>query len=263
MPEFKKGNLSSKEKIFIKKNASSLSIEEMSKKLDRKPSQIENYLESNSKVNYQTNQVLETLRMSHEYSLLQNEFNEKEVKIFEKKYAEWVGQFQEDILPSEKNQIFNTIKIEIIMSKVMQNNKSIEAVLNETDAEIALLQEDTELEDSQRQKRIRELREYRRDYYSTYNANISRYQDYQILYSNMLKELNASRGQRVKTAPDIKKNTFMDLIRRMLDDKQRTQMGEEAELERLAAEAEANKFKQTTTFLDGSIGQPFMSGKEE
>lgn len=77
----------------------------------------------------------------------------------------------------------------------------------------------------------------------------------------MLTALNASRDSRV-TKTDNKKNTFMALLKKMLDDGQRTRLGEDAELERLAAEAEGERFKETTTLLDGSGVEPYITGKE-
>lgn len=261
MPEYKKGNLTTAEKIFIKNNAGNLTIAQMSKKLNRSPTSIENFLENHTRTGRQTNQILETLRKSHEYSLLKDELNDRELKIFEKKYSEWVGQFQEDILPSEKNQIFNAIKLEIIMSKIMQHNKSIDSTIESVEEEIKKIKEDEEMDPKDKDKRIKELREFKRDIYSNYNANIRVNLEHQKVYNDALKDLNASRGQRVQKT-DIKKNTFMELMKKVLDDSQRDRLGEEIELERLAAEAEANRLKQTTTYLDGSIAEPFISGRD-
>lgn len=257
--KFKSGKLTLKEKAFIKQNSGNLTTLQMSKKLQRTVSIIEEYLEQSGRAGLFTSEVLDNLRKSHEYELLKSELADKEIKIFEKKYSEWVGQFKEDILPSEKSQIFNIIKLDMMMSKIMQRNKAIEENMAEIEVEIREIRE-SDMEDNKRQKRITELRQYRQDSYGHYNANIRVYQEQNVLYLKMLSELKASRVQRV-TKDEGAKNTFLGLLRSMKDDNQRNKMGEDAELERLAAEAEGERYSTTTTYLDGTTDFPFISGK--
>ncbi len=258
--KYKGGKLTAKEKSFIKANSGVLTAAQMSLKMKRTISIIEEYLEESNFGGLHVSETLESLRRGHEYGLLKDELTDRELKIFEKKYSEWVGQFQEDITASEKNQIFDTIKLQIMMSKVLQRNKAIEETVSGLEAEIKALREDEEMDDEIKQKRIKDLRDYKRDIYTNFNANDRVYQEQQKLHLEMLKSLNASRNQRV-TKNDNKKNTFMSLMRNMQDDAQRNQIGNEVELEKLAAISEGERFKETTTFLDGSLVEPFISGQ--
>ena len=54
----------------------------------------------------------------------------------------------------------------------------------------------------------------------------------------------------------------MNLLKTMQIDSNRIRMGEEAELERLAANAEGEKYGELTEFLDGKLETPFISGKD-
>lgn len=260
--KYKGGKLDLKEKTFIKLNSGNMTIENMSKKLNRTPSIIQAFLEEQGTGGVHVSETLDLLRKSHEYSLLKDELNEKELKIFEKKYSEWVGQFQDDITSSEKNQIFNAIKYEILMSKTLQRNKSIEESIAKIEKDIDYLKSNEELDDDKREQRIKDLRDYKRDIWSNLNANIGVFERHSKMYMEMLKELKASRNQRV-TKTESKKGTFMSLLASMREDSQRNRIGEEAELERLAADAEGEKFKQTTEFLDGSLAEPFITGQDQ
>lgn len=261
-PKYKGGKLDLKEKTFIKLNSGTMTIEAMSKKLNRTPSIIETFLEELGAGGVQVSETLDALRKGHEYALLKEEFNEKELKIFEKKYSEWVGQFQDDITSSEKNQIFNAIKYEILMSKTLQRNKKTEEEIASLEKEIEYLKSDAEMDNDKREKRIKDIRDYKRDIWTNLSANIGVYERHSKMYMEMLKNLKASRDQRV-TKTDTKKSTFMSLLASMREDSQRNRIGEEAELERLAAEAEGEKFKQTTEFLDGSLAEPFITGQDQ
>lgn len=259
---FKAGKLTLKEKAFIKQNSGNLTIAQMSKKLERTASIIEAYLEESGSEGLFTSEVLDILRKSHEYELLKSELTEKEIKIFEKKYSEWVGQFKEDIIPSERSQIFNAIKMDMMMSKLMQRNKVIEENMAEIEEDIRAIRDNEHMDADTRQKRITELRQYRQDSYGHYNANIRVYQEQTVIYMKMLVDLKASRAQR-KTNDEELKNTFLGLLRNMKDDNQRTKIGEDCELEKLAAEAEEKRYSSTTSYLDGTVDTPFVTGKTE
>lgn len=258
--KFKGGKLDLKEKAFIKQNSGNLTIAQMSKKLNRTPAIIEAFLDQSGKEGVFTSEVLDTLRRSHEYELLKSELTEKEIKIFEKKYSEWVGQFKDDIVSSEKIQIFNAIKLDMIMSKLLQRNKQIEGHMADIEEDIKALRENETMTPDDKQKRITELRQYRQDSYGQFNANMRVYQEQSVIYLKMLEQLKATRAARV-TKDEGLKNTFLGLVRSMKDETQRTKMGEEAELERLAAEAEEQRYSTTTRYLDDSTGFPFITGK--
>lgn len=258
--KYKVGKLTVKEKAFIKQNSGNLTISQMSKKLQRTPSLIESYLNEIGNAGVFTSEVLESLRKSHEYELLKTELNDKEIKIFEKKYSEWVGQFKEDITATEKSQIFNAIKLDMMMSKILRKNKLIEENIEEIEADIKSIREDENMAPDIKQRRITELRQYRQDSNGIYNSNIRVYQEQSALYLKMLTELKASRVQRV-TKDEGLKSTFLGLLKTMKDDAQREKIGEDAELEKLAAEAEGQRYSSTTTYLDGTIDTPFVSGK--
>jgi len=256
----KQGKLTVKEKAFIKANSGNLTIAQMAKKLERNPTLIENYLNDTGKTGIFTSEVLNNLRAGHEYELLKGELTDKEIKIFEKKYSEWVGQFKDDIVPSERNQIFHIIKIDMIMGKLMRRNKDLEERIAETEKDIKSTLENETLSDEERNNKLARFREYRGDSYGYINANMAIYEKQQKLYIEMSDELKANRKQRV-TKEEGNKNTFLGLMRQMKDDNQRIRMGEDAELEKLAAETEADRYSMTVRYLDDSLDTPFTSGK--
>ena len=258
-PKFKSGKLSAKEIAYIKANTSSQTVDQIAQHLMRRASVVQDFIERNSRDGIYVSETLETLRSSCEYALLKDELTEKEIKIFEKKYSEWVGQFQGDVLFSERNQISNIVKQEILMSKMMQQRKNIEETIGIIDDEINTLK-DHGATDKVIQDRIKALRIQKGDLHGIYSSIISQHHEQNKLYASMQKDLKATRSSRV-IKEDDKKGTILELMKMMENDNQRLNMGEEAELERLSAEEEGKKYTQLTEYLDGTQDFPFISGK--
>ncbi len=256
----KTGRLTLREQAFIKANIGSMTIEEISKNLMRRPSVIQDFLNNKTRDGIQVNETLEILRQSHEFLLLKDQLTEQELRIFEKKYSEWVAQFQGDILFSEQNQIFNAIKQDILMSNLMKQRKSAEETLISLDEDINKVRS-ADIEAELKDDKIMKLRKEKVSLHTIYSAIINQYQEQNKLYNTMLKDLKASRSSR-ETTQEKKKNDIMSLMDKMADDSQRIQIGEEAELEKLAAEAEEEKYREPTEFLDGTQAIPFISGQD-
>ena len=252
--------ISLKEEAFINANVGTLTPEEMGKKLALKTSTVEAFLSKRTKNGKLVASTLAELRESYQYQMLQEEFNPKEIKIFEKSYCEWVAQFQGDILFSEKGQIFNAVKQEIIMSNTLKQKKSIEETMTDIDREIVEIKE-SEIDDMDKRDKISSLRKDRTDLHGALSTVVNQHQKQNELFSRMLGELKASRSNR-ETQEESSKNNIMTLIRSMADDEQRIIMGEEAELERLSAQSEGVRYRQPTELLDGTLEKPFVSGKE-
>lgn len=259
-PKFKVGKLTLKEQAYIKQNVGSMTIEQIAEKLSRRPGVIKDFVEENNREGLFASETLDDFRNGYEYQMLKEELTEKEIKIFEKKYAQWVGQFQGDVLFSEKNQVFNTIKQEILMSKTMQQRKNMEEAIAAIDEEINDIKT-SGAEDKNTIDRLRSLRQQKSDLWGTHASIMRIHQEQNELYNKMLNELKAARKNR-PTKDDSSKNTIMNLLKTMQIDSNRVRMGEEAELERLAANAEGEKYGELTEFLDGKLETPFISGKD-
>jgi hypothetical protein len=85
------------------------------------------------------------------------------------------------------------------------------------------------------------------------------YRDMQVKKNGMLKEMRATREQRVKKLEDSKEN-FKDWVVHLMKNPSVTKgYGEEMEKMRLAMEAEKSRLTQPHEFTDGVIDQPFLT----
>jgi hypothetical protein len=75
----------------------------------------------------------------------------------------------------------------------------------------------------------------------------------------MLKDLKATREQRVKRLEDSKQ-TFVGWVRNLMSNQEvRHQLGVEMEKMRLAANAEAERLTEYHKYEDGQVDQPFLT----
>ena len=72
------------------------------------------------------------------------------------------------------------------------------------------------------------------------------------------KDLKMARSERIKRVDDAK-TTFSGLLKLLMDDEQRKQVGTDAEIMKMAMENSRNKLAQYHKYEDGKVDQPFLN----
>lgn len=255
----KKGRFSVSEMAFIKKAVDNMTVEDISKELDRDPISVHAWIETN--VGFSTSQkkeveVHQELKGKPYYRELTKQFNDEELEMFEFHFKKMWAQFKDDVFHTEEMQIIDTIKLEILMNrilkgqqdtidkiveveKILQQEKNMDRSLQDRDAIINLERQIAVLRSSQ--------------------ETLSRdYKDLQTRKATMLKDLKGTREQRIKAIEDSKE-TFVSLITKLtVSPDFRNTVGIEMEKMRLAAEAERARLSQVITYEDKSADRPLL-----
>ena len=85
------------------------------------------------------------------------------------------------------------------------------------------------------------------------------YRDLQTKKSGMLKDLKATREQRIRRLEDSKQ-TFIGWVRNLMSNPEvRKQIGKDMEKMRLAMNAEKDRLSEYHKYEDGGIDQPFLT----
>lgn len=85
------------------------------------------------------------------------------------------------------------------------------------------------------------------------------YRDLQTKKASMLKDLKATREQRIKRLEDSKQ-TFIGWVRNLMSNPDvRRQIGTDMEKMRLAMDAEKNRLSEYHKYEDGNLDQPFLT----
>jgi hypothetical protein len=257
---FKRGRFSNEEMEFIEANAEVLSVEEIASRLDRDPVSVRDWI--GKKVGFSAKQkkeaaVANELKAKPYYRELKHQFTEEELEMFEFHFKKMWSQFRDDVFHTEEMQIIDTIKLEILMNRILrsqqENQTEISTYERMVQTEKAVDKDQRDIDYiMQMERQIAVLR-------ASQETLSKDYKDLQARKATMLKDLKGTREQRVKQIEDSKQ-TFGSLVKQIATDSDfRTKIGLEMEKMRLAANAEKERLSDFHQYEDGIIDQPFLT----
>lgn len=272
----KSGRLSIDEKNFIQENCFEQTDEEISQYLGRNIKTVRSYrkklgvtkgahgtVESanldkipqssarsfteDQKVNFFQTQ----LKNSFFYQNLKEQFTEDEIGFYLEEWGALCVQF-EDIIATEKRQIDELIKAEVMANRILRNVKIVEDEICNIQKEIDLLRAASDLDnDEDAQDRDNQLLTLVKILNAQAEAMTNNYQRNVSLRNSLLNELNARRRDRVDQITK-KGSTVQNLIEQLRDKEVRNLKGRYMELVRIAREKKKDKWRKPIMFPDGS-----------
>jgi len=258
----KKGRFSKEEIAFIEKNHKSMSYDTIAEKLNRDSESVENFVTNKLGQNISSKaqkewQASYDLKNRPYWKDLKEQFNPDELEMLVYHWGRIIGQFKDDVLPTEELQVIDAIKLEILMNRAL---KEQQAGMQDIARFEALIEEE-KLNDSD---------QWDRDYIFNLERQVavcraaqeSLSKDYKELgskKSGMLKDLKATREQRIKRLEDSKRTFFGWMQQVMRDGDFRTQLGIDMEKMRLAAQKEYERLSEYHEYEDGGVDQPIIT----
>ena len=256
----RKGRLSKEEMEFIEANAEVLSPNDIASHLDRDPNSIKEWI--GKRIGFSLKQkkeaaVANELVAKPYYKELKNQFTEEELGLFEFHFKKMWSQFKDDVFHTEEMQIIDTIKLEILMNRILksqqENQMQIVTCERMVQAEKAVDKDQRDIDYiMQLERQVAVLR-------ASQETLSKDYKDLQARKATMLKDLKGTREQRIKAIEDSKQ-TFASLVKQIATDEDfRTQIGLDMEKIRLAAEKEKERLSDYYTYEDGMVDQPWLT----
>ena len=256
----KKGRFSKEEMEFIEANAEVLSPESIAQKLDRDPESIHDWIKKNvgfSKKQKKEAAVANELKEKPYYRELSGQFSSEELEMFEFHFKKMWSQFKDDVFHTEEMQIIDTIKLEILMNRILKSQRD-----NQQEIAIAerLVRDEKARDKDQRDMDLVINLERQVAIMRASQETLSKdYKDLQARKATMLKDLKGTREQRVKAIEDSK-FTFASLVKKIATDpKFRNKIGVDMEKMRLAMENEKERLSEYMQYNDGQVDQPFLT----
>jgi len=256
----KKGRFSKTEQEFIKENHKEMSIYEIAIHLDRDSASVESYVNSklgSTLLEEREIQALRDLQSRPFWKDLQKQFSEEELESLLYHWGRIITQFRDDVLPTEELQIIDAIKLEILMNRAltsqqtnMRNIGRYEELVTDEKGKALEIQDKDYIFNLERQVAVCRAAQ----------ESLTRdYKDLQTKKASMLKDLKATREQRIKRLEDSKQ-TFIGWVRNLMSNPEaRRKIGVEMEKMRLAADQEAKRLSKYHKYEDGIIDQPFLT----
>ena len=256
----KKGRFSKDEIVYITKHHQTMSVEGMGAELDRDAESVKNFIRDKLGESLQEKreiQALYDLKSKPQWRDIQDQFNKHELDMFVYHWRRIVTQFRDDVLPTEELQIIDAIKLELLMNRALKDQQT-------NSEQIRMFEE---LINDEKEKPV----EYQdRDY--TFNLerqiavlraaqeSLNRdYKDLGMKKGAMLKDMKATREQRIKRLEDSKQTFIGWVTDLMVNPEKRHELGMEMEKMRLAMDKEREALSEWHQYEDKVIDQPFLT----
>lgn len=263
----KTGRISKPEESYINENIS-IGFRKIAENLDRNPDSVLDFI----KRKIAKGELQKPVWMSGEtdqdrakYDLtyrpywieLKQQFTEEELKLFQYHWSRIISQFQDDVIPTEELQVVDLIKLELLMNRSLKGNKdNIEQISALETLILAERQRDPDQIDRESlfnmERQVASLK-------ASQESLNKDYRELQTKKSTMLKEMKATREQRVKRFEDSK-SSFAGWMAYLISNPEITKSyGIEMEKMRMAMLKEKDRLSQYHKYLDENIDQPFLT----
>ncbi len=253
----KKGRLSKTEMQFITESAEVMTVESIAEKLERDPVSISEFIKRNLQIGVSDEEdAAFTLKKRPYWRELKLQFTENELDLFQYHWTNIIMQFKDNVIHTEELQVIDLIKLELLMNRSLKLSKSsndqIEQLEERIRIERALDPEIAQIEQVLNMERqVASLK-------ASQESMTKDYRELQTKKNSMLKEMRATREQRVKDIEESKQ-TFVGFLKHLISNPDVVKgYGMEMEKMRLAMEAERVRLSAYHTYEDGQIDQPFL-----
>jgi hypothetical protein len=179
--------------------------------------------------------------------------------MFEFHFKKMWAQFKDDVFHTEEMQIIDTVKLEILMNRILKSQQDTISKIAEIEEEL-IIEKKLNKDDQDRdliinlERQIAVLR--------SSQETLSRdYKDLQTRKATMLKDLKGTREQRIKAIEDSKE-TFAALITKLVTNVEfRHTVGLEMEKMRIAAEKERARLSEEIVYEDNNVDRPLLNSE--
>jgi len=254
----KKGRISKEEEAIIQQSIGKLSFEEIARNLDRDPESVEQFIKRKFRFGTSEEEAAAFELEGRPYwSELELQFTKGELELFKYHWSRIISQFKDDVIPTEELQVVDLIKLELLMNRCLKQNKENIELISLYEKLVA--QERSADPDQQNRDEIFNLDRQIASLKASQESLNRDYRELQAKKSSMLKEMKATREQRVKRLEDSKQS-FVSWISQLMSSPELTRKyGVEMEKMRLAMLKERERLSAYHKYDDGTVDQPFLN----
>ena len=254
----KKGRFSKEEIAYIDEHVKTDSSEQIASHLDRDPESVQKFIKKKYGKGASAEEIAAFDLENRPYWIeIQNQFTEEELKLFRYHWARIISQFRDDVIPTEELQVVDLIKLELLMNRSLKSNKSnIEQI---TVMEHMIQDERARDPDQQDVDMVFNMERQVASLRASQESLNKDYRELQTKKNSMLKEMKATREQRVKRLEDSKQSLTGWIAYLMSNPDITTRYGIEMEKMRLAMGKERDRLSNFHKYQDGMVDQPFLN----
>lgn len=238
-----------------------LTYEQISEKINRPVSSIKSHVEEELLLNLtdeakHAKSAEQTLRNSPEWKEIELQLSKEEQELFVYHWKEIVAQFRNDVTHTEKLQIIDISRLEILINRVMKKIYEYIAKINDCKRQLAI----EEAKDSNKDMvLISSLQQQIADYQLTLTQGLHKeHKELMERKQHILREIKGTREQRIKRLEDGK-DTIQSLLAKIMTspDFQR-QLGQHMEKFRIAQHVEFHRLSDLYKYANGEHELPIL-----
>lgn len=259
------GPWAQEDKDFIAQHAENMTVDDIATALDRNPESIKRYIKDTLGLRLQKKGFITKLSAGTNientliWGEIKKEFTEDELKIFLYHWNRIVIQFKEDVYPTEEMQIIDTIKLEILMSRSLKNQKEAKDKIENLQKDILNIKKDLELDEQQFNPKIDSLERQLASQKAAYGLMDKEFNDLLVRKGSLLEKLKATRDQRIKRVEDSREN-FTNWMNEILSNqKLRREIGIHMEKFRIALDYEEKRLSKEHQFAEDELDLPLLT----
>lgn len=267
----KRGRLSNEEIQYIKDNVHYMNYVQIATNLDRDPESIRSHIEKKlgleTSLRENTNPVNQSgyeydLEQEQVWEVLQEQFTPEELSHFKYQWNQFHDQFGGDVLPTEKLQIIDAIRLDILMSSNLRAKKKTADNIN--DLEINIMAEKHKLEQMedptpQDKFPLLELEKNLSFARAAQGEILKDYRELQDRKNRILTALKGTRRDRIQRIESGRESFPVWMAEVVSNPEKRRQLGIEMEKRRLAAIDEEIRLQAYHKYENGQIDQPLLN----
>lgn len=261
----KGGPWSRKEKKYIAEYCDIMPYDEMARKLGRNPKRIKEYISNrlgkkaipSKTLMVEVSNAEYTLKHSPVWHELERQFAPEELDMFMWHWKRMYAQFKEDVLATEETQMIDAIKLEVLMNRLLINQRENELEIKTIESELQREKKlPVEMQDINRVEGLVQQITFRR----AAQENISKeFRDLFEKKSKQLEKLKATREMRIKHLEGSKESMLGWMRKIFTDGEMRQKLGIEMEKMRMGQDHAYKSLSQYHLYADGTADIPILN----
>lgn len=256
----KTGRFTHQEQEFIAVYSKQWTVEQIAQKLDRDPISIRKYIKNKLKIGLFKPEDIEKqaeceLKNRPTWKDLERQLSPEELEMFAYHWKRIASQFKDDITPTEEWQVIDAIKLEIMMNRIMIQQKNASDGMQTVEKAI----QDEKDKAAPDPSVIAALQNQLMAIMTTIDNSLGELRELLAKKNSILKEMKATRADRKKHIEDSSKNYAIWLSEITSNRELRIQLGTRMEKMRLAMEKERERLSQYHTYIDGNVDTPLFN----
>ena len=260
MSKNRSGRLVDDDKEYIMANYQKLSIDEIARVLERNPKTIKAFIKENCiDFSAQLSKEEFNIKKTPLWDEISAQLTEDEQEMFMYHWNNIITQFDYDVFPTEKMQIIDVVRNEVLLGRILRKMKEFTESTKEIDTEIA---KERKLDVEERDKdRLAHLENLKLTIIQAGQTLSKEYKDLFEKKQSSLKEIKGTRDQRVDRIKDSKETLMTWIAMLANDNDMRKKIGIEMEKFRLATNVEIERLSEYHTYMDGEVEQPILTSE--